>query len=130
MIEEGLYSYLSSQGGIVSLVGTRIFPGMVPIGEYPPAITYQNVSENRQDKYCGVGNTVRSDFIINSFDKSALKSRQIADAVKAALKDFSGMMGSEKVIAVFLATQVRDLADPEPGFFYTSQTFVIWHVET
>lgn len=128
MIAEGLRAYLLSQSGITDLVGQNIHPLRIPKGKTPPAITYTRVGVERQVIWCGTMSFVRSEFILNAFSSSHPQAAQIGAALRSALIDYSGMMGAVSVNQVHITADI-DLVEPDPGFYYESHTYSIWHEE-
>ena len=53
-LETGIYSVLTSDGTVSGLVGTRVYPDIMPQGVTYPAITYQRVSTVRTAMLSGV----------------------------------------------------------------------------
>lgn len=133
MIQEGLYTFLAASSAVATIVGTRIYPLMIPQHAYDeltklPCLVYARVSVDRQPKFCGTDALARSLVRVDSYARSYADATALAAAVYDALIDYSGAMGSETVKKV-LADSEFDLLDVEPGLYRVTQTFSIWHIE-
>jgi len=133
MISEGLFSHLSAAGGVTNLVGKRIYPLVVPqhvAGEVAkmPCVVYARVDVRRQQKFCGTDGLVRSVFQLDSYATTYHESITLAAAVRAALVDYAGTMGTVPVQKVFLDYQ-DELTEPDPGLYRVMQRFILWHDE-
>jgi hypothetical protein len=47
MIDDAMYSYLSTYAGLVALVSKRIYPIVMPLNVTLPAVSYQRISTER-----------------------------------------------------------------------------------
>lgn len=133
MIEQGLHAYLTTEPGVASFVGNRVFPLMIPQHVYDEAtrlscLVYSKVSDIRGITFCGTDTVPATSYQIDCYAASFLKSKQLAAAVRSALIDFGGMWNGTTIKNVHLETEF-DLLDPEPGLFRVSQSYRIWHVE-
>lgn len=127
-LEASLFTFLTGAAGVTALVGTRVFPGVIPQGAAQPAIVYAKRSRNRQQLFCGTDGLKQTRVDIDCYATSYRQSVLLANAVTAALEDFSGTMGTTRVPRIFLETEV-DLSDLEPGLYRQSQSWAVWHRE-
>jgi hypothetical protein len=78
---------------------------------------------------CGTVGTVFAVQQIDSYGSSPEQARQVADAVRLVLSDYSGtIQGALRIKAATLQNEF-DLDDPEPGLYRRSQSWGIWFVE-
>lgn len=92
-IEAALYDELVNDAGVSALVGTRIYPLLVPQEQAYPAVAYQVISKYRTASQSGKNQIVeaRIQYTINASTYTSLRS--VAAAVRAALEGFTGVMG-------------------------------------
>lgn len=134
MIEAGLFDHLSDDSGVTALVGTRIFPLVIPQRSAQtvlrhPCLVYSRLDVRRQQRFCETDGLVRSHFQLDCYAPTYAESASVAAATRAALIDFRGTMGTVRVRAVFLDSQ-NDLVEPDPGLYRVVQRFIIWHDES
>ena len=134
MIGEGLFSHLSNDNGVATLVGARIFPLVIPQRSAPtllrqPCLVYARSSARRQQKYCGTDGLVRSEFQLDCYAPTFAESQQLAAATRAALIDFTGTMNGIRVSDVQLEDE-QDMDEPDVGLYRVVQQFIVWHDES
>ena len=102
-LEEGLYAYLAADPAISALVGTRIFPNVVPEGTILPNIRYQRITTSREythDPYSETHAWVRATVQIDAWFTSALGAMEVGEAVMLALSGYHGDMEGVAIGAV------------------------------
>lgn len=134
MIAEGLFYYLSQNGGVSAIVAARIFPLVIPQATAAtllrqPCLVYTRLEVRRQQKFCGTDGLVRSEFQLDCYATTYAGSQNLAAATRAALIDFRGVMGSVDVRTTFLDSE-HDLVEPDPGLYRVVQRFILWHDES
>lgn len=130
-IQSGLYGFLGADSGVAALVGSRIFPLVIPEQVYDeatkrPCIIYSGQSVDRTKTFCETIALQRQAFGIDCYAKTYEQAHAVATAVKSALLDYVGPMGDVTVSDVALENEF-DLLDLEPGLFRVALSFVIWH---
>lgn len=136
MINQALFQHLAADVAVAALVGTRIHPLVIPqriaaSTQRVPAVVYSTSGVERGVSYCGTDALVRSTIAIDCYAAGYDAARALATAVRTALVDFSGPMGSATVVPVRtcnIETEF-DLMDIEPGLYRVSQQWTIWHEE-
>lgn len=83
--ETQLYALLSGNAGVTALVGTRIYPNLVPESMATPYIGYERVSTNPVATLEGTILAETAGLAVACWDKSPIQAAQVADAVLAAL---------------------------------------------
>jgi hypothetical protein len=127
-IQAAIYSWLSDQSGITDIISTRIYPLFLPQDAAYPAIRYEMESADREQSYDGQGNFVGASFQIDSMATTHTSALALADAVKAALLNYSGFMGTISVNQAFLVAE-GDFYEEQLKVFRCSQSWLIWHYE-
>ena len=114
-IEEAIYSYLSGEAGITTIVGNRIYPMILPQDTDYPALTYFRVSgPEHHDK-----DVAFPRIQISCWAEKYEEARTLAGEVKAAFQRLKGPMGDPGVAViqgVFL--NVLDLYDNETQVYH------------
>lgn len=130
MIETGLFALLSADSNLEQLIGGRVYPVIVPQNSAVPHVCFEQTGREGNDPtVCNVSTSVQKEYEISSRSKSYFEAKEVADAVRVILNNFSGLMGETAVDRVLLQNE-QDLFDPEPGLFRVSQTFVIYYQES
>jgi len=101
-LEEGLYDHLTNDAGVSALVGTRIYPLVVPQDVALPAIAYQRISGPRDHAHDGPSGLGRARMQFTFVGTSYSQAKSVAEAVRASLDGFKGTMGTVTVGAVLL----------------------------
>lgn len=125
-MEASLFSFLTGNAGIAALVGTRVYPGIIPQSGVQPCIVYNKSSRGRQQTFCSTSNLMVTRLEIDCYADTYIQSVALANAVTAALQEFSGDMYGTDVPRIFLENEI-DLSDIEPGLYRQSQTWAMWH---
>lgn len=124
--EEGLYSYLSTYPGLVPLIGTRIYPLLLPQDPVLPAVTYQRISTPRMHAF-ERSFLPHPRFQFDCWATTFPAARAVAEQVKLALDVYMGAMGAETVQASILDGD-RDIYEAEAKIFHSIVDAIIWHV--
>ena len=95
-LETGLYTVLTGDAGVSALVGTRIYPEIMPQGVTYPAISYQRVSTVRTAMLSGVDDFTQVRIVVDCWDDSYSGVKALAAAVKSALDD-ARVLGSQAI---------------------------------
>ena len=128
-IEEGLYSYLSTNVGVSALVSTRIYPGTLPQNWTNPAISYQRISGVRVRNLSGPAGRATPRIQIDCWAESYSGAKALATAVRSAMDGYAGLMGSTRVGSVVLESDL-DFYEPDIAVYRVSMDFWISHIET
>lgn len=126
---EALYSYLSTHAGVNALVGTRVFPQVVPQGEPRPAIAYFKVSDPTGRTF-GRRFFAKPRYQFNCWGESYASARAVGDAVKSALENYAGMMGGDAGVKVRMTyfQDDQELYDEPTGQTVVAIEYSIEHV--
>ena len=131
MIQEGLFDHLTDDPSVAALAGERVYPLMIPQHVYNeatklPCVVYARVSVDQPINTCGAEGLAGTLFRIDSYARGYGLACQLGAAVRDALVNHRGPMGTVYVSRVNLETEL-DLLDVEPGLYRVSQTYSIWH---
>jgi len=126
-----LYTHLSSYAGLSALVSSRIHPVIVPQEGILPAVTYHKVSGQRVHTFQADPGVAQPRFRISSWASGYSEAKDVADQIRNALQDFSGVMGGTggvPVPSVRLENE-RDKYECETGRYHVDVDFTIFHEE-
>lgn len=142
MIEQALFQLLSSDADLSAVIGTRIFPDIIPQQAFNeatknPCLTYTMQGIDRQKTTCGTDAHVRGALAIDCYAKNKKLVKSVSKLVRDALLDQRGLFpidGSSPPAGTVFISQVSldsefDLVDIEPGLFRVSLGFSVWHTE-
>ena len=95
-LETGLYTALTSDSTVSGLVGSRIYPEIMPQGVTYPAISYQRISTVRTVMLSGVDDFTQVRVMIDCWDDSYSGAKALASAVKSAI-DGVTVLGAQSI---------------------------------
>lgn len=135
-LEAALVALLVPGGAVGAIVGTRVYPVVLPQTPLYPSIRYQRIDTVRgpyRKMATGRSEYARPRFQIDCFATTAAAAQALADAVRSVLDGFSGTSASVQIGSVALEDEA---ADAEPGVGAGGVTiyrhrldFVIGHAE-
>jgi hypothetical protein len=127
-IEAGLRSFLLAAPALAALVGPRVYGLLRPQTSDLPAAMIQRITTARQVLFCGTDKLVEVSLQVDAFAMTGDVAWGVADALRALLVDFTGMMGAVYVDQCTLENEFP-LVDPEPGIIRVTQLYHLWYVE-
>lgn len=126
--EHAIYSKLSTTLAITQLVGSRIYPNVIPQTSTYPAIRYQRISGPRVHSLTGPSGLASPRFQIDAVAQSYLEAGAVADAVRVALDGFRGVVAGVSVEGVIHLDE-RDFDFDEGRLQVVSDDYRVWHQE-
>lgn len=127
-ITEALYEKLSTTAGLTSLVSTRIYPDLMPQSPTLPAITYQMISNVRDERHGGQTADARPRFQITCWASTALAAAAVAIQVRLAVMVMSGTIETVEIVGVWNAGESRGY-EPDTFRHFAAVDFFIAHKE-
>lgn len=90
LIEETLYTRLSNYAGLTSLVGTRIYPMILPQGVTYPAVEYSRVGTYPRES-CMISDVgvVRARYRITAWATTFTSVKSIANQIRLAMQRYT-----------------------------------------
>ncbi|MBN1807185.1 MAG: DUF3168 domain-containing protein [Sedimentisphaerales bacterium] len=133
MIEKALHYILVNNSAVTALVGSGIYPNKIPQGAAVPAITYQQISGVRFHDMLEAAGMVKARYQFNCWAAGYAKTREIAEAVRLALDNYSGT-ASQTVIDVIHLDNEGDMPEmtagaDELGRYGKYLDFIVWFKE-
>ena len=99
---------LIADAGVAALVGTRVYPGLLPQKPTYEAITYERVSNTGQD---GSSNRKQSRWQINCWGATYAEAHVLANAVKAALEEWHDVDHTPGIERARVVNEIDDYDD-------------------
>lgn len=126
-----LVAVIEANAGVTAIVGDRIYPLIVPPqalagDDRRPCLVYATTSVSRDLTFCATSALKAERFSVDCYAASYDGAKALAEAVIAALVDYSGVSGGSTISAVHLENEI-DLMDLEPGLYRRLLSFVVWH---
>jgi len=127
MIEQGMYSYLTSHGVVGPIVGgERVHAVMLPQEPTYKAITFSQDELDLDKTFDGQSGFGRAVYQIDAWAEDHLGAKTLAKQIRDALKNYSGEMDGVIVHDCFLDAGPIDVYEQEVEAYRTSQSFVFW----
>lgn len=130
-VEQAIRSVLISDGSVVGVVSSRIYPQRRPMGTGLPCIVYQVVFQEISQALETQSGIERTRMSIEVMDDSYGVVKVVRDKIQTALINYKGTVSSEVIHSVRLESTVDidEVNDPgsEFGTYRIVMDFVIWH---
>lgn len=126
MIEGELYTRLTTHAGTAALVGTRVWPLVMPQGGKLPAIVYQKVSDVRVYSHDGDSDLIRSRFQVSCYAKNYDDVKALEAQVVDALSGYADRTLGTPVEASFMDMAFDDY-EPDVKIYRVMVDFKVWH---
>lgn len=92
--QSDFYTWLSAQSGVTAIVSTRIYPLRLPQEVTYPALRFERDGEYDIEDFGGQGGMQTTDIQIDALADTHAEALGLAAAVRSALLNFKGAMGS------------------------------------
>lgn len=101
MIEAALYALLAADAGVSALVGTRIYPAVIPEGTTGDAVRYQLISDVPYPVMGQNSGLAKARIQVEAQAATYAAAATLRDALRTALTRFRGATGGVTVQDVF-----------------------------
>lgn len=127
--EAVVYALLSGAGPVTSIVGTRVYPVVLPEGVKPPAVVYGLVSAMQPATVDATSPThlMRSRVQVDLVGADFALLRTLRDAVVAALRFQRGVIASFFVHAITLDLEAPVTFDQPLALWHRPLDFIVLH---
>lgn len=138
--EPNFFTYLTTvpavpitrqQLGVVeaaALLGDRIFYQRARQSVRGTYLVWQRTGGERQPMFCFTDGTIGGEYQVDVYGIDDVAFVNAAGAIRRALMDYCGPMGSVEVKKVLLSADF-DSVDPEPGLLRRTQIWTVWYAE-
>lgn len=107
-MEEALVTRVTSGVAVAALIGTRMYPLVVPQDVALPAIAYQRISSKPIMAHGGPVGLTRARVQLTLVGRSYAEVKELADAVRARLNGLRGTVGGVMIEAIILDNEADD----------------------
>lgn len=115
-IEPALVGMMKADGSVSAIVGTKIFPNIVPHSASMPSITYQLIDSGYEYALDSTPshkiNLVTCRYQVNCWAATYKAARQLADKVRALFDGYAGTVGGVPIRKIQIADE-SDISEPE-----------------
>ena len=112
-IEEVVWYKMVNDATLAALVGTRVYPLLVPQDATMPAIAYQKISSTKHQAHDGSSHLARSRFQFTVEADDYATAKATATAVKTCWDSFAGYVGSTTEGLTIQGTSIENDLDGE-----------------
>lgn len=121
---------LLSDAAIAALVGTRVYPTILPQASTFPAITYQRISRIPvADHLSDVGALARPRVQVDSWAGTRDGAEALGEAVRRKLNGYRGPVAGSEDVQMIQLDAVRDLYDDDVKLHRHSADYFVFHEE-
>jgi len=110
-VEAALVARLTGDAGVTALVGSRVYPQVVPQDAAMPALAYQRISETPEYSHTGFSSLSRTRFQITIEADTMASVKAVAQAVRIALRGVTWSFGAVDVFASFIESSTDGYSD-------------------
>lgn len=130
-IKAALYTYLTAQSAVTSVVGQRVYPQQAPMNAQLPYITYQRIADPVQHHFEEATALASPTIQFDCWAKSDVEMQSVSEALRNVLDGFRGTMATVDVRSTALVSQDDTIERPDDGSeqstFRTTMDFDIWY---
>mgnify|MGYP003627568974 CR=1 FL=1 len=130
----GIRTYLLTKTAVTDIIGTRIYPTVLPQNATLPAIVFDIFGGTPDDVLTGSSGSFRAVVDLECISTNHITSNDLAEQVRLVTQGYFGAMGDEQVNASRLfsrsETYVQPIDGSDVGRHVVSITFEITHNQT
>jgi|688.fasta_scaffold489349_3 hypothetical protein len=133
-IEAALFTLLSTDSQIASVVKKRIYPVRTPDNAVFPCISYQRTSGQREHHLDGAGSLTFSRFIIEIWTPrehttgGAIMAQDLARKIQARLDGYKGTVSAVDILGILSENEAQGY-ESDVEVYRITQTWLIMHRE-
>lgn len=117
-IDEALYGLITTDETCADVVGTRVYPLMIPQNAALPAVCYQTITTQRKRSHQGPSNTPAARMQITIKAKSYDHAVVVGNVLRNKLDGFHGWVGSVRIGSIHLENEYD-------GFSLDTKSFTV-----
>ena len=121
-VETLVYTTLTGDAGVAALVGTRVYPAIIPQDAALPALAYQRISSQAIQWQDGSAAPIRPRIQVTAVADDYSEAKGLAAAVRSALNGVS----SGQILSSFMDTDADGFTDTS-DLYTVRMDFLIWH---
>jgi hypothetical protein len=129
-IEQALHAYVTADATVGGLIGSRMYPQILPQGVTYPCLRYQRVSGPRDYTHNGASGWVRGRVQFDAYAPTYAGAKALFNAVRSRLSGFKGTMATVTVGSCLLLNEMDAWEEePEPNIYRLPFDFMIQYTE-
>ena len=137
-IEQALYKRLSTYTDLTDLIGTKIYPALIPQGAVYPCMTYQRITTNFNHHLDGTNALEYTTIQFNIYHTTIANLCAVYDKVVSALQNYTAtvtvntesiMIHSCQIINVFDSYDTNTLIYTNTQSYIRQLELVVWYRE-
>jgi len=117
-IDEAVRAILVANSGVYALVGTRVYPAVLPLDCALPALSFSKIS----NKYKQIAGVPR--FQISCWTEDYLECQNLKQVVETALDGYAGTISGITIIRI-IPLEAPDLYESETGVYHIPYDFKV-----
>ena len=127
-VEAAIYSILSSNAGVVTLVSTRIYSLVIPQTCRMPAISYARVSTERESAFITDPGLSTARIQVDVWGETISSVQNISEAVRSALHRYKDTIASVVIDEIHIENETV-MYEPETEIYHVALDFLVLHRE-
>jgi len=134
VIEEALRTVGTADSTLTGLIGTRLYPMVIPRGAALPAVAYQRISTNRESamaQTAGAG-LPWARFQFSCYDSTYSGAKAVANALKAAYNEYGAVVSGVTIEAIHVDNEsdiYSELLDKDESSYGILVDLIVWYLE-
>lgn len=135
-VRKAIFDLLKDDSAVSSIVGTRVYPIILPQGETSPSVVYHIISEDTDYNMDGPSGLVQTRMQLDAVALTQTGAFDLADVVKNVLSGFSGSVSvgtssppEEIVIRGVFHINGRDIYDSIAKLYLSQRDYMIWYMD-
>jgi hypothetical protein len=132
-LHEAIKAHLEADPAVLAISAGRFYYLLIPQKTATttriPCVVYNRSGVDRQVTHCGTTDLLRTSVTLDCYATTLATAHDLADAVRQALIDFSGVLGGSLPVRAASLESEDDLSDIEPGLYRVFQSWTFWHSE-
>lgn len=127
-INDDIFALLSGIPALVAICEDRIYPTIIPQGVVYPAVRFNKDDDGGFKDFDGQGGTINTGLQLDFLAATLTQADAMAEAVAAALKNYSGAVGTRYATSMFLESEFSSYeSNLDGGIYRASQAWRFWH---
>jgi hypothetical protein len=110
-VDSDLRAFILADAAVAALIGTRLYPAIMPQDPVLPATTYQWISAIRYPNMDDAGGLSTARVQVDCWSDSKAEALEVFEAIRLALDGYRGAFGSIPVYGAFLESE-RESYEP------------------
>ena len=129
-VEAAVYSILSSDSAVDTLVDGRVYPKRLPQSPTLPAVTYFRVGAQRSSVMGNDTGIVRKRIQVSSWGKTYAAVNELAEAVRNAMQRKRGTFAGVEIIDIFVDGDASEMFEDDVEIYQAPTDYEVIYRES